>query len=129
MNKAVADTGWLNRCDFVTSVGHRTAEGLPCSKMPYRGQGPDCIITDLGIFGFNNDGHAQLRAVYPDTSVELVAESTEFDFPVADNLTTADLPDTDMIEFIRRLDPMKIHQRELSHADRGALFHWTECNR
>ena len=90
--------------------------------MPLRGQGPDCIITDLGIFEFNSDGHAQLRAVYPDTSVELVAENTEFDFPVAGHLTTASLPDSEMIEFIRRLDPMKIHQRELSQADRERTF-------
>jgi glutaconate CoA-transferase subunit B len=112
----------VEQCDFVTSVGHRTAEGLPRSSMPYRGGGPDCIITDLGIFGFNNEGHAQLRAIYPDTSVALVAENTGFDFPVADNLATAGLPDADMIGFIRRLDPMKIHERELSPDDRGRSF-------
>jgi glutaconate CoA-transferase, subunit B len=112
----------VERCDFVTSVGQRTAEGIHRSGLPLRGQGPDCIITDLGIFEFNSDGHAQLRAVYPDTSVELVAENTEFDFPVAEHLTTASLPDSEMIGFIRRLDPMKIHQRELSQADRQRTF-------
>ncbi len=112
----------VERCDFVTSVGQRTAEGLPRSGMPYRGLGPDCIVTDLGIFSFHGDGHAQLRAIYPDTSVEMVAENTGFDFPVADNLATAELPNVEMIEFIRRLDPMKIHERELSLADRGRSF-------
>jgi glutaconate CoA-transferase subunit B len=113
----------VERCDFVTSVGHRTAEGLPRSSLPFRGRGPDCIITDLGVFGFNDDGHAELHAVYPDTGIELVAENTEFDFPVADNLATAALPDPALIEFIRQLDPMKIHERELSPADRGRTFH------
>jgi len=112
----------VERCDFVTSMGHRTTESIHRSRMSFRRQGPDCIITDLGIFDFNKDGHAQLRAVYPDTSVELVAENTEFDFPVAENLTTADLPDIEMIEFIRRMDPMKIHQRELRQADRQRDF-------
>jgi glutaconate CoA-transferase subunit B len=112
----------VERCDFVTSVGHRTAEGMHRSRMPFRGQGPDCIITDLGIFDFDSDGHAQLRAVYPDTSARLIAENTEFDVPVAENLVTADLPDAEMIEFIRRLDPMKIHQRELSQTDRERTF-------
>jgi glutaconate CoA-transferase subunit B len=64
----------------------------------------------------------RLRAVYPDTSAELVAENTGFDFPVSENLTTADLPDVEMIEFIRRMDPMKIHLRELSQADRKRTF-------
>jgi len=90
--------------------------------MPFRGQGPDCIITDLGIFDFNSNGHAQLRAVYPDTNVELVAENTEFDFPVAEHLTTVGLPDIEMIEFIRRLDPMTIYQRELSPSDYERTF-------
>ena len=92
------------------------------SSLSVRGRGPDCIITDLGIFGFNDEGHAQLRAIYPDTSIELVAENTGFDFPVAGNLTATRLPDTDMIEFIRRLDPMKIHQRELSTTDCERFF-------
>jgi glutaconate CoA-transferase subunit B len=112
----------VDHCDFVTSLGHRTAEGGLRSSLSFRGRGPDCIITDLGIFEFNSEGHAQLRAIYPDTSVELVAENTGFDFPVTGNLTTTCLPDADMIEFIRRLDPMKIHQRELSPADCQRVF-------
>jgi glutaconate CoA-transferase subunit B len=112
----------VDRCDFVTSVGHRTADGIHRSKMPFRGPGPDCIVTDLGVFDFNHDGHARLKAIYPDTSVELVAENTEFEFPVAENLMTANLPDVAMIEFIRRLDPMKIHHHELSPADRERTF-------
>lgn len=90
--------------------------------MSFRGQGPDCIVTDLGIFDFNSDGHARLRAVYPDTSVEFVAENTGFEFPVAENLMTATLPDVAVIEFIQNLDPMKIHQRELGPADRERTF-------
>lgn len=112
----------VNQCDFVTSVGHRTVAGLPRSSMPFGGRGPDCIVTDLCIFGFNAEGHAELRFVYPDTSIELVSESTEFEFPVADNLLTAALPEPEMIEFIRQLDPLKIHERELSQDDRVRTF-------
>jgi glutaconate CoA-transferase, subunit B len=112
----------VNQCDFITSVGHRIAEDLPRSRMPYRGSGPDCIVTDLGIFGFNARGHAELRSTYPDTNFELIAESTEFEFPVAENLSTAALPEPEHIEFIRRLDPLKIHERELSHDDRMRII-------
>lgn len=112
----------VKQCDFITSVGHRTTEGKPRSIMPYRGKGPDCIVTDLGVFGFNADGHAELQQVYPDTFAELVAEHTEFDVPVSANLVTATLPDTEIVEFIRRLDPLKIHERELSQADRRRYF-------
>jgi glutaconate CoA-transferase, subunit B len=117
----------VNHCDFVTSVGHRTAEGLPRASMSYSGNGPDCIVTDLCIFGFNAEGHAELRSVYPDTSIELVRESTEFEFPVADNLLTAALPEPEMIEFIRQLDPLKIHECELSQDDRVRTFELNEA--
>jgi glutaconate CoA-transferase subunit B len=112
----------VEHCDFITSIGHRTAEGIHRSSLPLQGQGPDCMITDLGVFDFNEDGHLQLRAVYPDTSVELIAENTGFYFPVTENMITADLPDVALIEFIRRLDPMNIHQRELGEADRQRTF-------
>lgn len=112
----------VKQCDFITSIGHRTTDGRPRSTMAYLGKGPDCIVTDIGVFGFNAEGQAELRHVYPDTCVELVAENTEFDFPVSANLATATLPDVEMIEFIRRLDPLKIHERELSQADRRRCF-------
>lgn len=107
----------VDRCDFVTSVGHRASDGTPRAELPYRGKGPDRIVTDLGVFDFDATGQARLRAVYPDTNAALVAENTGFDFPVADDLATALLPEPGMIELIRRLDPMQIHRRELSHAD------------
>jgi len=112
----------VERCDFVTSVGHRTTDGKPRSELPYRGKGPDCIVTDLGLFDFDATGQARLKAVYPDTSAALVAENTGFDFPVADDLAMVPMPEPDMIELIRRLDPMQIHRRELSHADQIREF-------
>ena len=112
----------VEKCDFVTSAGHRTADGVPRSKMPYRGQGPDAMITDLGVFDFDENGHARLISVYPDTSVKQIAENTGFDFPVANNLAPAKLPNPDMIDYIRQLDPMKIHQRELRHDDCERVF-------
>jgi len=112
----------VKQCDFVTSVGHRTAEGFPRTTMPYRGQGPDRLITELGTFDFNSKGHARLTALYPDTDIEVLADNTEFDFPISDSLGVASLPDADSVEFIRRLDPLKIHHRELSPADRQRTF-------
>lgn len=112
----------VEQCDFITSIGHRTAADLPRSSLPYRGKGPDCLVTDLGVFGFNSDGHAELRFIYPDTTVELVAENTGFEFPVANQLTQAALPTPDMIDFMRRFDPLKIHERELTHDDKERTF-------
>ena len=112
----------VEACDFITSVGHRTVDGQARETMPYRGGGPDCIVTDLGVFDFDEAGHARLKAVYPDTDAGLVQENTEFTVPVSENLPVADLPAPDMIEFIRAMDPMNIHHRELRRSDRSRTF-------
>lgn len=112
----------VNRCDFITSFGHCNNDGIPRSALSIKGGGADFIITDLGVFDFNPQGHARLQAIYPDTDVELIAENTEFEFPVADNLSLASLPNPEIIQFIRQLDPLNIHQRELSVADRKRCF-------
>lgn len=115
----------VETCDFITSVGHRTADGRARDEMRYRGDGPDCIITDLGVFDFDETGHARLKAVYPDTDAGLVRENTGFTFPLVDDLSMADLPSPDMVEFIRAMDPMKIHHRELRRSDHDRTFELT----
>ena len=112
----------VETCDFITSVGHRTVDDHARDEMPYRGAGPDCIITDLGVFDFDATGHARLKAVYPDTNAGLIQENTEFTFPLSEDLTVVDLPAPDMIEFIRAMDPMQIHQRELRRSDQDRTF-------
>ena len=103
----------VDQCDFITSVGHRTAEGESRNQMGYRGQGPDALVTELGVFDFDDLGQARLKAVYPDTDLEMIQENTAFDFPVSRELSTITLPDREMVEFIRCFDPLKIHEREL----------------
>ena len=100
-------------CDFITSVGHRSAEGRTRSEMGYRGQGPDWIVTELGVFDFDGSGHARLAAVYPDIDLAEVRENTGFELPVREDLSLVRLPTLEMVEFIRALDPLRIHEREL----------------
>jgi glutaconate CoA-transferase subunit B len=100
-------------CDFTTSVGHRSAEGKTRPEMRYRGQGPDSLVTELGIFDFDGSGHARLAGLYPDVDVPEVRENTGFAFPVREDLGLAPLPTPEMVEFIRALDPLLIHEREL----------------
>lgn len=112
----------VENCDFITSVGHRSSEGMTRSEMGYRGQGPDWIVTELGVFDFDSAGHARLAAVYPDVDVPTVRENTGFEFPVRSDLATVPLPTPEMVEFIRNLDPLRIHERELRAGDRAHRF-------
>lgn len=112
----------VDHCDFITSVGHRSAEGKSRAEMGYRGLGPDSLITELGVFDFDDTGHARLSAVYPDTDLELVRENTDFAFPVRRDLAVIPLPSPEMLAFIRRLDPLGIHERELKPQESARSF-------
>ena len=91
----------VERCDFVTSFGHRTADGRPRSGLGHLGLGPQWLVTDLGVFDFNDEGHLRLRQLYPDTTVDEVAENTGFELIVADDLSIAPLPAPEAIGIIR----------------------------
>lgn len=112
----------VEQCDFVTSVGHRTHDGKSRAEMGYRGLGPDRLITELGIFDFDDNGHARLLACYPDSSVDEIRLNTGFEFPVSPELGTIALPTADMVDFVRRLDPLNVHQHELKSEDRQRFF-------
>ncbi len=115
----------VEQCDFITSVGHRSADGRSRQEMGYRGGGPDALVTELAVFDFDDGGRARLAKLYPDTAVETIREHTGFDFSVADTLSEIALPTADMVELIRRLDPLQIHQHEL-RADESAR-HFPLC--
>lgn len=112
----------VERCDFVTSFGHRTADGRLRSELGHRGHGPQWLVTDLGVFDFDARGHLRLRQLYPDTTIEDVAENTGFDVPVGDDLSIVSLPGPGVLSIIRALDPLGIHLKELRPRDRERRF-------
>ena len=112
----------VETCDFITNLGHRTRDGRRPSELGHHGGGPDALVTDLGVFDFDDDGHMRLKSLYPDTSVEDVMDNTQFEPKLADDISTIPLPEPEVVDLIRRLDPMKIHQRELQPADRKRGF-------
>jgi glutaconate CoA-transferase, subunit B len=112
----------VERCDFVTSFGHRTADGRTRSALGHSGLGPQWLVTDLGVFDFNDDGLMRLRQLYPDTTLEEVAENTGFELIVADDLSITPLPTPKAIAIIRGLDPLGVHLKELRPPDRRRRF-------
>jgi glutaconate CoA-transferase subunit B len=112
-------------CDFITNLGHRTRDGGRSRDLGHRGNGPQWLVTDLGLFDFDADGHMRLTALYPDTSAEDVFENTEFAPKVAAKIDTMPAPDRPVVELIRRLDPLKVHEKEIRVEDRRRGFEIT----
>ena len=116
----------VERCDFITSLGHRAADGRTRQALGHRGRGPDWLVTELGVFDFDAAGQARLAGVYPDVSIEAIRDNTEFAFPVRDDLAVLPLPSADQVALIQALDPLRIHERELRPDDRARRFSLAE---
>lgn len=112
----------VEQCDFITSLGHRGADGRDRGALGHRGKGPQWIVTDLGLFDFDVDGHARLRAVHSDVAVEEVRASTGFELRQAETVGSVAPPERETVALIRRLDPLHVHEREIRAEDRGRRF-------
>jgi glutaconate CoA-transferase, subunit B len=112
----------VERCDFVTNLGHRGNDGRSRAELGHRGRGPDWLVTELGLFDFDAEGVVRLRALHPDVSADEVAANTGFALRRGVSLEAIPLPDASTIAIVRALDPLKVHERELSAQDRQRRF-------
>ena len=58
-------------------MGHHTPEGTR-AELGFTGGGPEWLVTELGVFDYDGDGHARLRQVFPDVSLADVESATGF---------------------------------------------------
>ncbi|WP_424360717.1 CoA-transferase subunit beta [Methylocystis parvus] len=112
----------VEACDFITSLGHRDGAGKRREDYGHRGGGPQFLVTELGLFDFDADGHMRFLALYPDITVDEVRENTGFELALADRVETMAPPTQAVVGLIRKLDPLRIHERELRRGDLERRF-------
>ena len=112
----------VDECDFITNFGHRDAEGRNRASLGHLGGGPEWLVTDMGVFDFDEEGHARLCEIRHGLTVEDVQESTGFPLRVSPDLRTVPVPDPEICQLIRRLDPLGIHLNEIQPGDRALRF-------
>ena len=81
--------------DFITSPGHP-----PDGR---RANGPDAVVTDLGLFDFDKDGEMRLVALYPEVSVADVQENTGWEVRVAPELARIAPPTAEELRVLQDL--------------------------
>jgi glutaconate CoA-transferase subunit B len=116
----------VEACDFVTNLGHRDAAGRPRKDYGHCGGGPQFLITELGHFDYDADGHMRLVALYPDTTIEDVQENTGFKLSLVDRIGVIALPTRREVDIIRKLDPLKVHEKEIRSVDLQRRFDLAE---
>lgn len=94
---------FVGALDFVTTVGHGSGSG-DRERLGMSGQGPVCVITDLGILRPDpRTRELTLVALHPGAEVEQVRDNTGWDLRVADDLVLTTSPEAAELETLRAL--------------------------
>lgn len=117
----------VETCDFITNLGHRDGAGRRREDYGHRGGGPQFLVTELGLFDFTANGHMRLVALYSDTTVDEAQENTAFELVLADCVETITPPTPAVVDIIRQLDPLRIHERELRRGDLQRRFELSDA--
>jgi len=101
--------------DFVTTFGHRTREGVTRKEMGLMGGGPDCLVTNLGVFDFEpNEFKLRLKSYHPGVTIEEIQENTGFELVIDENCSETPKPTKEEIQLIRMIDPLEVRKREFA---------------
>jgi glutaconate CoA-transferase, subunit B len=115
---------WANRCYIITphqkrrfpeKVDFRTSAGflggyVEREAANLRGDGPQAVVTDLGVMEPDENGELTLTALHLGKTVEQVKENTGWDLKVASELKITEAPTNEELRILRdQLDPERIY--------------------
>jgi glutaconate CoA-transferase subunit B len=121
---AMEIAAWANRCYIMTPhqkrrfperVDFRTSAGFLNGRAEreaarLRGQGPQTVVTNLGLLEPDDDGELTLTALHPNIEVEQVRDNTGWDLKVAPQLQITQPPTREELNILRdELDPDGIY--------------------
>ena len=94
---------FVERVEFVTSAGN-----LPggCRPKGAWGGGPQLVVTDLGVYDFDNQGELRVVSLHPGVTTEEVRNKTGWEIEIPARVKTTLPPVTEELRILReRLDP------------------------
>jgi len=98
------------KVDFISGVGYTD------ERRKYLGRhgAPTCLVTDLGVFGFDPEAGTMVpQTLHPGVTPETVRERTGFPIQVPAGLPATPAPGADEIRIIRSADPLEVRKLEL----------------
>jgi glutaconate CoA-transferase subunit B len=92
---------FVERIDFTTSPGH-----LAGKRREGWGMGPAVVVTNLGVYRFDDRGEMFLATVHPGVPIEEVKDNTSWELRVADDVGETPPPTEEELRLVREeLDP------------------------
>lgn len=100
---------FVERIDFRTSPGNlggaEQAERIR-RKGGWLGRGPSVVVTDLGIYHFDDAGEMRLDSLHPGATLDAVRASIGWEIKVAESVASTPPPTADELRLVREeLDP------------------------
>ena len=110
-----------SRRSFVETIDFRTSPGnLGGAEQAerirrqggWRGRGPTVVVTDLGIYHFDDAGEMRLDSLHPGATVEQVRATIGWDIAIAPELAATSAPTAEELHLIREeLDPGGVYTK------------------
>ena len=98
---------FVERIDFTTSPGH-----LAGKRPEGWGMGPAVVVTNLGVYRFDDRGEMFLATVHPGVPIEEVKDNTSWELRVADDVGETPPPTEEELRLVREeLDPEGAYTR------------------
>jgi glutaconate CoA-transferase, subunit B len=100
---------FVERIDFRTSPGNlggaANAERIR-RQQGWLGRGPSVVVTDLGIYHFDDEGEMRLDSLHPGATLEQVRDTIGWQLKVSPDLVETDRPSAAELDLMRlELDP------------------------
>ncbi len=99
---------FVEKLDFLTTPGYLTGSGarekagLPPNTGPWR------VVTQLAIYGFDEEKKMTLLSLHPNVNVKDVQENSSFPIKIPDKVEIAPEPTDKELKTLRGLDPYRV---------------------
>jgi glutaconate CoA-transferase, subunit B len=97
---------FMNELDFITTPGYlkgpgeREKAGLPADSGPYR------VITQFGIYGFDDDSkRLELLSLHPGVTVDEALSASQFEILISDEVMITEPPTPEEQSILHDIDP------------------------
>jgi len=99
---------FVNKLDFLTTPGYLDGPGAREKAGLPRGSGPYRVITQLGVYGFNEESKKlKLISLHPGVKLEQVQDNSGFEIIVPDKIETSYIPTEEDLRILHReIDPV-----------------------
>jgi acyl CoA:acetate/3-ketoacid CoA transferase beta subunit len=101
---------FVNKLDFLTTAGYLTGPGAREKAGLPKGTGPYRIVTQLGIYGFNDQSkRVELISLHPGETIDSARQNSSFELLVRDKVEISPTPPEEYLKLLREeIDPTGI---------------------